>query len=93
MRQESQRVARGYGAGLDPDPTLVTEPEDNGWTHYKRASKIVTDYNIRCENSVRIHGTDGLTKVCNCLLAKRATRPYTLACRRCKHETIREAEE
>lgn len=84
---------RGFGAGLTAAEAFLAEDlDDVEWAHHARASRIVTDLNVRCPANVRIHGTDGLSKVCHALLAQRVSRPWTLTCRRCKTTTSREIE-
>lgn len=80
----------GWGAGVDSTDVVILDPAVVEWTHHAIAQRAATDFNVRCDNVVRMHGTDQLTRPCNALLAERVSRPWTLVCRKCKHRTVRE---
>lgn len=75
-----------YGTGLDPDPSLSQSDDDPpiASTRYSVTDRpvAVTDNEIRCQGKTQM--PNGQVKVCNRLLANLATRPWEIACPRCK---------
>lgn len=64
-----------YGSGLVGKPAL---------TQVTRAVKVEVDHDIRCQSEVEDRRNPGETKLCGCLLAELAARPWRIQCRRCK---------
>lgn len=75
MDNVKEEYARGYGIDIG-QPTV---------TKHRRADRLVTDHDIRCQAKTRPDpDVPGEKIICGKLMARMVSRPWLLMCPRCK---------